>query len=179
MNNDRPKHESVLLEEVISPRPSGLGTVFQRRNIVAQRVEIASRELTLSWRDVWLCCVLFIVVVATYPWTDFRGYTHWERVIWIPFQNMRPSILFDVLANIAVYVPFGFLYVQSRLHIRKGEVVKVALLSILLSVSCEFYQVFCHNRFPSMTDVISNTVGGIIGVFIAGKLQVSRVVIDK
>lgn len=90
---------------------------------------------------------------------------------------MRPSL--DALANIALYIPFGFSYVQSRLHMRKGGVVTVALLAALLSVSCEFYQVFCHSRFPSMTDVTSNTVGGVIGALIAGKLHVSRVVIDK
>jgi len=145
--------------------------------LTMQGAEITSRDLKLSWRNVWLCCVLFIVVVTTYPWIDFLGYAHWDRVIWVPFQNMRYSL--DALANIALYVPFGFSYVQSRVHVRKGGVVKVALLAALLSVSCEFYQVFCHSRFPSMTDVTSNLAGGVIGAAISGKLHVSRVIIDK
>ena len=144
---------------------------------MARSAEITSRDFKHSWRKVWLCVVLFIVVVATYPWTDFRGYAHWDRVIWVPFQNVRHSL--DALKNIALYVPFGFSCVQSQLHVRKGGVVKVALLAALLSVSCEFYQLFCDSRFPSMSDVISNTVGGVIGALIAGKLHVSRVIIDK
>jgi hypothetical protein len=73
--------------------------------------EIASRELTISWRTAWLCSVVFIVVVTTYPWTVSWGDARWDRVIWIPFQKMRVSL--DALANIALYVPFGFSYVQS------------------------------------------------------------------
>ena len=148
-----------------------------RRNNVVRSVEITSRDLKLSWRNIWFYCAIFIIVVATYPWTDFRGYAHWDRIIWVPFQSMRHSL--DGLANIALYVPFGFSYVQSRLHVRKGGVIKAAILAALLSVSCEFYQVFCNSRFPSMSDVISNTVGGVIGALIAGKLHVSRVIIDK
>lgn len=147
------------------------------RNIVGERVEIVSRDLKLSWRNVWFCCAIFIIVVTTYPWADFRGYAHWDRVVWVPFQNMRPSL--DALANIVLYVPFGFSYLQSQLHVRKGGVVKVAILATLLSGSCEFYQIFCHSRFPSMTDITSNLVGGVIGALIAGKLHVSRVIIDN
>ena len=179
MSDEHSKRESMFLEEATVSRPIGLDTLFQPRTIVGRHTEIASRELTLSWRTAWVCCVLFIVVLVSYPWIDFRGYAHWDRVVWVPFQNMRPSILIDILANIALYVPFGFSYVQSRLHVRKGDVVKVALLAALLSVSCEFYQVFCQSRVPSMTDVTSNTVGGMIGALIAGKLHVRRVVIDK
>ena len=60
----------------------------------------------------------------------------------------------------------------------KAEAEAFAISAALLSVSCEFYQVFNHSRFPSMTDVTSNTAGGMIGVLIAGKLPVSRVVIE-
>ena len=134
------------------------------------------RELTLSWHNVWLCCVLVIVVATTYPWTHFGSHAQWDRVVWIPFQ-MWHSL--DVLANIALYVPFGFLYFQPRLCVRTDGVVKVAVLALLLSISCEFYQVFNNSRWPSMTDVTANTVGGVIGALIAGKLRVSRVVIDK
>jgi glycopeptide antibiotics resistance protein len=177
MSDDRSKRESMPLEHAAVSQPVGLETVFRHRNIVVRSAEIASRELTISWRTAWLCCVVFIVVVTTYPWTVSWGDARWDRVIWIPFQNMRVSL--DALANIALYVPFGFSYVQSRLRVRTGEVITVAILAALLSISCEFYQVFNHNRFPSMTDVTSNTVGGMIGFLIAGKLSVARVIIDK
>ncbi|MCM3904971.1 MAG: VanZ family protein [Pyrinomonadaceae bacterium] len=177
MSNNRPKRETMSIEEATVSPPIGLYKLFQRRNIVARSGEITSRELTLSWRNVWLCCVLFIVAVVTYPWTSFLGYARWDKVLWVPFQDVRNSL--DALENIVLYVPFGFSSVQSRLHVRSGRVVKVALLAALLSVSCEFYQVFCNNRVPSMTDVTSNTLGGVIGALIAGKLPATRVIIDK
>jgi VanZ family protein len=167
------------LEEASHSQPNDVDNLFQRRNIVGRSAGIATRELTVSWRTVWRCCIVLIAVGTSYPWIDFQGYAHWERVRWMPFQNMRlwPSI--DVLANIALYIPFGFSYVQSRLPARNHVYVKVALWAALLSASCEFYQVFCQSRVPSVNDVLSNTVGGIIGGLIAEKLPVRRVVIDK
>jgi glycopeptide antibiotics resistance protein len=33
-----------------------------------------------------------------------------------------------------------------------------------LSLGIEFYQVYCHNRFPSIVDVITNVTGTLMGV---------------
>jgi glycopeptide antibiotics resistance protein len=143
---------------------------------VVRSAEITSRDLKLSWRNIWFYCAIFIIVVATYPWTDFRGYAHWDRIIWVPFQNMRHSL--DGLANIALYVPFGFSYVQSRLHMRKGGVIKAAILAALLSVSCEFIRSSVIAAFHRCRMSYRIRLG-VIGALIAGKLHVSRVIIDK
>lgn len=38
-----------------------------------------------------------------------------------------------------------------------------------ISLSTEFFQVFCHNRIASMTDVICNTLGAGLGGYLAEK----------
>ena len=43
------------------------------------------------------------------------------------------------------------------------------LAGLLLSVTCELYQVFSPVRFPSMTDVLMNTIGASAGASIAVK----------
>ena len=46
---------------------------------------------------------------------------------------------------------------------------EAALAGLLLSVICELYQVFSPVRFPSMTDVLMNTIGALAGASIAVK----------
>ena len=85
---------------------------------------------------------------------------------WIPFQDASFSLRFfiDLIGNVMLYVPFGYLYVRSR-PILSIEIILWAILSAsLLSVSTEIVQVFSHNRIPSMTDVCSNIIGASLGV---------------
>ncbi len=119
------------LEEASHSQPNDVDNLFQRRNIVGRSAGIATRELTVSWRTVWRCCLVLIAVGTSYPWIDFQGYAHWERVRWVPFQNMRPWPSIDVLANIACIFLSDFRtcsrgYMQPR--IRKGCLMGRALI---------------------------------------------------
>ena len=73
-----------------------------------------------------------------------------------------------------LYVPFGFVYVQSWCHLHTSVIFKVALLAALLSTGCEFFQIYCHLRSPSMTDVSTNVMGGVIGAIIALRVHVRK-----
>ena len=127
--------------------------------------------MKISWRDLWLYWLLIIVVSCTYPWTDFVGHAHWSGVEWIPFQDVTTSLsrALDAFANLALYVPFGFTYIRARArsHSSTAEFMKTVFLAAGLSASCETYQVYCHNRFPSMTDLTINTIGAMLGVVVA------------
>jgi glycopeptide antibiotics resistance protein len=46
-------------------------------------------------------------------------------------------------------------------------VIIAAGIGIALSLSIELYQVYCHNRFPSIFDVITNLAGAVLGVLFA------------
>jgi VanZ family protein len=46
---------------------------------------------------------------------------------------------------------------------------EAAIVGLALSLICEFYQVFSPVRFPSMTDVVMNTLGAFAGALIAGR----------
>jgi hypothetical protein len=45
------------------------------------------------------------------------------------------------------------------------SITTVVLIAAGVSLSLEFFQVFCHNRTPSMTDVICDTIGGCLGAY--------------
>jgi glycopeptide antibiotics resistance protein len=127
------------------------------------------RESSLMRRNLWLFWLLLILIVSTYPCAEFHTHPHWEKVDWVPFHSLwrRANLLIDAVKNVLLYVPLGFFYGHSRLHSRRTVVIKVALLSAILSAGCEFFQVFCHGRHPTMTDLATNVIGGVLGAVVA------------
>ena len=81
----------------------------------------------------------------------------------------------DAVANCLLYIPFGFAYVKVRGTDRVRLILDAALLGLVLSVTCELYQVFSPVRVPSMTDVVMNTIGAFAGALIAGRSFASLV----
>ncbi|MGC9527581.1 MAG: VanZ family protein, partial [Limnospira sp.] len=72
----------------------------------------------------------------------------------------------DVVANLFFFVPFGFglsAYLYPRKLDRWGSLITVAIASCLLSVTVEMIQIFLPSRFPTLSDIILNTLGGTLG----------------
>ena len=102
----------------------------------------------------WVGVILIIVV----PWYRWEWHTHWANVEWIPFS--RSSHVRDGVLNTLFYVPFGLLYRRMMPRHPLGAVVA----AFLLSSATELTQVHSHGRFPSSTDVLSNSIGAWIGM---------------
>ena len=126
-------------------------------------------DSSLIWRKLWLFWLLLILIVSGYPCAEFHTHGHWEKVSWVPFRGVWHSVnlSLDAMRNVMLYVPFGFFYGQLQSRSGKSVVIKVALLTALLSTGCEFFQIFCHGRHPTMTDVSTNLIGGVLGAVIA------------
>jgi glycopeptide antibiotics resistance protein len=114
----------------------------------------------------WLA-VLFLTPL--FPLNNFVGYPHWEAIHWIPFQDFKliPNILIDIIGNIGWFMISGYL-----LHYWMGggsssfrSIATVVLIAAGISLSLEFFQVFCDNRTPSMTDVSCNIIGACLGAY--------------
>src|SRR5438874_12873027 len=105
---------------------------------------------------VWMA----VIASATVPWTDFVGHSHWQKVQWIPFRSppVRPL---DIIGNIALYVPLGYLFVRSAT--RRGRVWHAVALAAVVSFAVEWSQVYSHMRFPSAQDVVCNVCGAWVG----------------
>lgn len=79
----------------------------------------------------------------------------------------KRRILFrDVFANIALFIPFGFLagmlaMIRRVRPARSGSVITAA--GLLFSLGIEALQSFVPGRFSSLSDVVSNTAGAFIG----------------
>jgi glycopeptide antibiotics resistance protein len=78
---------------------------------------------------------------------------------------------FDIVANLALFVPLGFLYAVARKDsaVRPGRVFLVALLA---SAVIESVQLFEVTRFASLSDIVANGAGAYLGAI--GQERLSR-----
>jgi len=116
---------------------------------------LAYRFRLLLWTLLICACVI--------PWADLQNHSHWSRVQWIPFVT-PPVKLIDIVINVLLYVPFGYLFV--RWTGRRGTALAV-MCGGTLSLITEWTQLYSHSRFPSLTDVTCNVCGTLIGVWLA------------
>jgi glycopeptide antibiotics resistance protein len=133
-------------------------------------IEMSSRTRTrdVSFLILW---VVFTLMVGILPLKNFVGHSHWEFIKWVPtVADLRsPKYLLDIFSdlvgNTLLFVPLG--YFLRRLCTASSpsrQLLLAAGIGITLSLSIELYQVYCHSRFPSILDVITNVTGTVIGV---------------
>jgi glycopeptide antibiotics resistance protein len=131
-------------------------------------MSVRTRTLDLSCLILWMVCILLVGIL---PLINFVGHSHWQSIKWLPTaEDLLSSkylidIFSDLLGNTLLFFPLG--YFLSRLLTSTNfsrQWLLAAGIGGTLSLSIEFYQVYCHNRFPSFFDVITNVVGTLIGV---------------
>lgn len=138
-----------------------------------------------------LASIALIVVATTMPWSYYYvGHSHWPSVEWVPFsRQVRPV---DFVLNVMMFLPFGYsasVLVTGRDGSRapsEGEgpsrpsrrgpylIGLVVVAACVLSLAVEVFQVFCHGRTPTMTDVLSNGLGAYLGTRIGRGRTPSR-----
>lgn len=106
-----------------------------------------------------------VILAAVVPW-DFVGHSHWMKVQWIPFSS-PPVKPIDIVANVALYLPFGYLVAARSANPRRPWI--AIALAAVLSLATEWTQVYSHSRFPSVQDVLCNVVGAWVGAWGAGR----------
>jgi hypothetical protein len=99
-----------------------------------------------------------IVVAGVVPWDGWTDHSHWGRIQWDPL--LRPFRLDDIFLNLVLYCPLGYFITRGR---PRRRVWWAVLYGLLLSMATELTQVYSHSRFPSMTDVCTNTIGAWLG----------------
>jgi glycopeptide antibiotics resistance protein len=129
-----------------------------------------TRTLDLSYLILW---ILLILLVGILPLKNFVGHSHWEYIKWVPTAEDLHSptylldIFSDIVGNTVLFFPLG--YFLSRLLTSSSpsrQWLLAAGIAGPLSLGIEFYQVYCHSRFPSIFDVITNVTGALIGVHV-------------
>ena len=110
----------------------------------------------------FICFIIYTIAVLWY--TVLKRQAGFQRVQFEPFWSYNEWMNGDwelgkeIMANIAMFVPFGFLL--STLHTKRCIIIPVA---ILFSLIIETLQLFFMRGLFEWDDVISNTIGAAIG----------------
>jgi VanZ family protein len=127
-----------------------------------------------------MIAVAYLLVIAYASLQPFGGW-------WTPPEEIRGFLsapwpryitLEDVLINIGAYVPLGFLFARS--FMRRGSIPRAVLLATALacitSVAMETAQMFMPTRIASNVDVLTNSIGGLIGALAAPLFSPTRLI---
>lgn len=127
---------------------------------------IAHSNVPIFFLIVW---VLFIIYGTLIPFEFDQSFkAGLDQAVWTPFfdrDGSRASVP-DIIQNILLFMPVGFFALlmtkpTQRLHL-------LSLILIIgfctgLSVAVEGLQLLSTQRFSSLTDVCTNTLGGFLG----------------
>lgn len=84
---------------------------------------------------------------------------------------------FDIVANVLLFFPLGFLFPLARPADREPSPIEVLGLGVVLSGCIETIQAFEPGRFTSLVDVITNGLGAMLGAMVVryatGRVNIS------
>jgi len=116
-----------------------------------------------SWAIV-TCCFLVVLVTTLFPF-DFTLKENFSFQI-VAANFHHPSNLNDWLKNILLFFPFGLSFTGLIQKTKLGFLRSLLLVSIAsagLSLTVEVLQVFLPDRSPTISDLASNSLGGLLG----------------
>lgn len=111
--------------------------------------------------------VSVFIILSTTIFSRFPSLAHNTQLI--PFWSYAEVVTgqrspIGILLNIALFIPFGW-FLVAFFQIKQKKLL-VSLLPILLSITIELIQYFTGRGTADIDDVISNTLGGMIGALI-------------
>ncbi|WP_455540003.1 VanZ family protein [Terrisporobacter sp.] len=146
------------------------GYIFTRFKKIKDK-KMIKEYINLSY----IISIIFIIALTIFPVTS--SFKLDLNINLIPFKTVFHFIskfdlielLFNILGNIIMFVPFGFfLYFKER-----GDKKITLIACLLLTVSVEITQLILPERTTDIDDVILNFLGGYIGVVLANKFKTS------
>ncbi len=126
---------------------------------------------TLKIKTVMYFYIVMVLFVTIMPFTIALNETNkWfmETANFIPFRDIRlgyAGAVREIILNIIMMIPFGFLYPI----IKKKGVIKTVFTTLFFSLLIESTQLVSvwwgsvDTRIFDVTDLITNTLGGLIG----------------
>lgn len=112
---------------------------------------------------IYLSFVLYFTlmpIITSLPFVLNHSYKPMNLVPFIDVSAGRGDFLRQVILNIIMTVPFGFLFPLTGN--RTAKFGKTVLLCFLMSLGIEILQPF-FNRSSDITDIITNVIGGMFG----------------
>ncbi len=128
---------------------------------------------------IYLSFVLYFTlmpIITALPYIFNHSYTSMNLIPCIDVLNSRGDFVRQVVLNIIMTIPFGFLLPLVKKE--NVKVLEVVLYTFLLSLFIELLQPLINDfRSSDITDLITNVIGGFIGylIFLIFKPLTTRV----
>ncbi len=124
-------------------------------------------------KQLFFLVIAFICYGSLYPFHFFSPPTDNELIRTFFFQWQGPVHRGDLLANIAIFVPFGFLGWFSLQLSREARFSLLLIMAVVVGFGLQLLQFFLPSRDPSVMDGLLNLVGTLIGVLLAFASEMS------
>jgi glycopeptide antibiotics resistance protein len=145
---------------------------------VTQTTIVIRRPITIA-----LLLIVTIVILGVTLWMSGKTYS---KIDPIPFEDLRhlarriahrpismrvlALIIVPIIANILLFIPFGFLLFLSLYTLDRPTVqtyVLTVLLGLTFSCFIEAWQYFLPDRVADVNDIIWNSTGTFFGAILA------------
>ena len=140
-----------------------LDSTLEAEAILNKKYFIMSKQLTVLCFVVYLFTVLWYTIgrrsVGYYPAMVnlFWSYEKW-------FQGERTTGM-AILANIAMFIPFGFFMAELGEHKHRKSFLSVIAQALVFSTLIEISQMILMRGYFEFDDILNNTAGAVIGTF--------------
>ncbi|KAI9131652.1 VanZ family protein [Acaryochloris sp. CCMEE 5410] len=124
----------------------------------------------------WLGALTLITISTLSPFTFNLQDLNLKDAISLGIQNATNPI--DIVANIILFLPLGFSSYALTLRLPRRKtvlcLVSIGVLSTSISLLVETAQLFLPGRFPTLSDIVFNGLGGFLGGFFARQLSMPK-----
>ena len=114
---------------------------------------------------IYLSFVLYFTlmpIITSLPFVFNHSYVPMNLVPFIDISTGRGDFIRQVVLNIVMTIPFGFLL--PLIKNKRTNLMKIVLYTFLLSLGIEILQPLINDfRSSDITDLVTNIFGGIIG----------------
>ncbi|MBQ7392564.1 MAG: VanZ family protein [Clostridia bacterium] len=160
----KPKREVDTLQKSVKTEPFGLFTYDER----ALRREVIYATVFYTFILFWIVCLKFgNAEMLARNYKNLSELTLEERFLWdiVPFYTRQNHTVqwLEFFANSLVFAPFGVLL---NYMFAKRNILRDFALCVGLSLSIEIFQLFTLLGGFATVDLIMNSVGYFVGLFI-------------
>ncbi|MCK4894066.1 MAG: VanZ family protein, partial [Calditrichia bacterium] len=135
------------------------------------------RLLREHWLNLLIISYIFFVVYSTIvPFNFITGFEIFSqrlsRIDWVPLKRNQGFIArSDVVANVLFFMPLGILLSLRKIlkYYRNFSLMdwfQIFITGFSVSLIVEFLQLFTFDRHTSVTDLLTNTLGNLLGAFL-------------
>ena len=114
-------------------------------------------------------------VLTSLPFVFNHPYHPMNLIPFAGVMNNRMNFIRQVGYNVVLTIPFGFLFPLTKKCSNNNLFLKTVISTFLLSLCVELLQPLLHEfRVGDITDLITNTTGGVIGYILYIILQPNK-----